>query len=95
MRKPYTEPVITSAYMERPPAAELLEALELREVPDAGKIWLYVPKDQGVFLETREIQGLPLVTDSQIYTDLKNTGLRGPDQAAALRDAADFCHPSP
>lgn len=92
MRKPYTEPVITSAYVERPPDAELLEALQLREVPDAGKIWLYVPKDEGVFLETHEVEGLTLVTDAQIYADLKNTGLRGPDQAAALRDTAEFCH---
>ena len=95
MRKPHTEPVITSAYLDRPPDADLLSKLEFREVPDAGKIWLYVPKDDGVFREVRQIQGLPVVTDAQIYADLKNTGLRGPDQATALRSLPDFCHQPP
>lgn len=95
MRKPHAEPVITSAYVDRPPDADLLNELDLREVPDAGKIWLYVPKDEGVFYELREIQGLPVVTDAQIYADLKNTGLRGPDQAAALRSLPDFCQQAP
>ena len=95
MRKPYAEPVVTTAYVDRPPATDLLDELQLREVPDAGKIWLYVPKDDGVFREVRDVQGLPVVTDAQIYADLKNTGLRGPDQAAALRVLADFCHQLP
>ncbi len=81
--------------MDRPPDADLLSKLEFREVPDAGKIWLYVPKDDGVFREVRQIQGLPVVTDAQIYADLKNTGLRGPDQATALRSLPDFCHQPP
>lgn len=31
----------------------------------------YVPKGEGVFLKTREVEGLPLVTDTQIDADLK------------------------
>ena len=91
LRHPYTEPVVTSAYVARLPEAATLERLGLRPVSDAGKVWLLVPDDEGVFLETRTIQELPLATDAQIYLDLQKTGLRGPDQAAALRNWEGFC----
>jgi hypothetical protein len=91
LRHPYTEPVVTSAYVARLPEAATLERLGLRPVNDAGKVWLYVPTDEGVFLETQTVQDLSLATDAQIYLDLQSTGLRGPDQAAALRNWEGFC----
>ncbi len=91
LRHPYTEPVVTSAYVARLPDTATLDQLGLRPVTDAGKVWLLVPDDEGVFLETQTIQDLPLATDAQIYLDLQRTGLRGPDQAAALRNWEGFC----
>ena len=91
LRQPYTEPVVASAYVARLPEAVTLERLGLRPVNDAGKVWLYVPTDEGVFLETQIVQDLPLATDAQIYLDLQRTGLRGPEQAAALRHWEGFC----
>ena len=91
LRHPYTEPVIASAYVARPPETATLERLGLRPVNDAGKVWLYVPDDEGVFLETQTVQDLPLASDAQIYIDLQKTGLRGPDQADALRNWEGFC----
>jgi Transcriptional regulator, AbiEi antitoxin, Type IV TA system len=91
LRYPYTEPVVTSAYVGRLPQAATLDRLGLRQVTDAGKVWLMLPDDQGVFLETQTIQGLSLATDAQIYLDLQKTGLRGPEQAAALRNWEGFC----
>lgn len=70
-----------------------LESIGLRPVDEAGKVWLHVPADEGVFLETQPIQELPLASDAQIYLDLLKTGLRGPDQAAALRNWEGFCRP--
>lgn len=93
LRQPYTEPVVTSAYVARHPETATLEQLGLRQVDDAGKVWLFVPEDDGVFLETRTIQDLPIVTDAQIYIDLLHTGLRGPDAAASLRNWEGFCRP--
>ncbi|MCX6927253.1 MAG: type IV toxin-antitoxin system AbiEi family antitoxin, partial [Verrucomicrobia bacterium] len=93
LRHPYTEPVIASAYVARLPEAATLERLSLRSVNDAGKVWLYVADDDGVFLETQTVQDLPLVSDAQIYLDLQQTGLRGPDQANALRNWEGFCRP--
>lgn len=91
LRYPYTEPPLVSAYVPRHPGDALLKQIGLRPVPDGGRIWLHVPDDDGVFLETQEIRGLPLVTDAQIYLDLVRTGLRGPDQAKALREWEGFC----
>jgi hypothetical protein len=91
LRHPYTEPVVASAYVARWPEAATLDRLGLRPVDDAGKVWLHVPDDEGLFLETRTVQDLPLVSDAQIYVDLQGTGLRGPDQAAALRNWEGFC----
>jgi len=93
VRHPYTEPVITSAYVARLPEAATLEQLGFRSVSDAGKVCLFVPDDEGVFLETQQVRDLPLASDAQIYLDLQNSGLRGPDQAHALREWSGFCHP--
>lgn len=91
LRHPYTEPVITSAYVARLPEAATLERLGFRPVTDAGKVCLFIPNDEGVFLETQQVQDFALASDAQIYLDLQQTGLRGPDQAAALRQWEGFC----
>ena len=91
LRHPYTEPIITTAYVTRLPETATLEQLSFRPVTDAGKVCLLVPDDEGVFLETQQVQGLSLATDAQIYVDLQKTGLRGPDQANALRNWEGFC----
>ncbi|MCX6858373.1 MAG: hypothetical protein NTV80_26135 [Verrucomicrobia bacterium] len=92
-RHPYTEPVVCSAYVARLPAAATLEQLGLRSVTEGGKLWLHVPDDDGVLTETQTCNNLTLVSDAQIYLDLKRTGLRGPDAAAALREWEGFCRP--
>jgi hypothetical protein len=93
LRRPYTEPTVISAYVSAPLTDALLEKIGLRAVAEAGNVWLHVPDDEGVFLETRVLKELPLVTDAQVYLDLQGTGLRGPDQAAALREWQGFCRP--
>ncbi|MDO8540706.1 MAG: hypothetical protein Q7S40_09750 [Opitutaceae bacterium] len=93
LRKPYTEPPVMSLYLSRLPSPGFLESLGLRPVSDAGRVWFHLPNDEGVFLERRTVNNLPLVTDAQIYLDLQRTGLRGPEQAAALREWEGFCRP--
>jgi hypothetical protein len=93
LRHPYTEPIITSAYVQRLPDKATLQQLGFRSVADVGKVWLYIPDDEGVFLETQQLNGLELASDAQIVVDLQGTGLRGPDQATALRQWEGFCLP--
>lgn len=93
LRHPYTEPVITSAYVPQLPDSATLQQLGFRTVQDVGKVWLYIPDDEGVFFETQDVRGLHLASDAQIVVDLQGTGLRGPDQASALRRWEGFCLP--
>lgn len=92
-RHPYTEPVVCSAYVQRLPDTAALESLGLRPVEEGGKVWLHIPKEDGVFIEKQisPKHALPLVSDAQIYVDLKDTGLRGPEAANALRGSNFFC----
>jgi hypothetical protein len=91
LRHAYGNVPIVSAYCGRFPTADEEKFVGLRRVPSGGKIWLIQPIDPGVFRETREVNGVPLVSDAQIYLDLLQVGLRGPDQADALRKWEGFC----
>jgi hypothetical protein len=93
LRFPYTQPPLLSAYRRHPLTQEEQSALNLREVSDGGRLCIIVPRDEGVFQEIRRVNGIPIVCDVQIYLDLLQVGLRGPDQAKALKDWEGFCQP--
>jgi hypothetical protein len=89
-RHPYTELPIVSAYCRKFPDERLTDELGLREVNNGGRLWLIAPRDEGVFQATQIRDEFPLVCDSQIYIDLLQVGLRGPDAARALREWEGF-----
>lgn len=90
LRHPYTDAPMVSAYVEALPGAEVLKSLTAREVPDGGRLWLLLSKDDGVFQFTQTVNDLTLVSDAQIYLDLLQVGQRGPDAAEALRHWEQF-----
>lgn len=91
LRHPYTLPPVVTAYVKHFPETDALEKkLLARRVPEGGRLWLVVPKDEGVFQETQRVEGLTLAADVQIYLDLLRAGLRGEEQAAELRKWPDF-----
>jgi hypothetical protein len=90
LRYPYTTTPICSVYRSHPLTAEETEDMGLREVSSGGKVWVIVPRDAGVFQFTRTVNAFPVVADVQIYLDLLQVGLRGPDQARALRAWSGF-----
>ena len=90
-RHQYSELPVVSVYRTRFPDADEQAALGLRKVTQGGRLWIIVPRDEGVFQATRTVDGLPLVCDAQIYLDLLQAGLRGPDAARALREWEGFC----
>jgi hypothetical protein len=94
LRHPYTIPPVVSAYVSEFADAQVERALNGRRVADGGKLWLIVPKDEGVFRETQTAAGLTVACDAQIYLDLLQVGLRGPDQAKALREWEGFGKPT-
>lgn len=90
LRHPYTIPPLVSAYVARFPGEQVERELRARQVSDGGTLWLAVPKDDGVFRETQRVGEFTLACDAQIYLDLLRTGLRGPEQAKALREWDGF-----
>lgn len=90
LRHPYTTPPVVSAYVPLFPEEQVERELGARQVADGGTLWLVVPADEGVFRETQRVGQFALVCDAQIYLDLLHAGLRGPDQARALREWEGF-----
>lgn len=90
LRYPYADVPVVTAYRREFPTEDDQRALNYRAVDDGGKIWIAIPRDDGVFRNIQHVEGLPLVTDVQIYLDLIHAGLRGPDQAKALRQWEGF-----
>jgi len=90
LRHPYTIPPVVSAYVARFPGEQIERELRARQVSDGGTLWLVAPKDDGVFRETQRVGEFTLACDAQIYLDLLRAGLRGPDQAKALREWKGF-----
>lgn len=91
LRHPYTLPPVVTVYVNRFPDAVALEKkLLARRVEDGGRLWLVVPKDEGLLRETQVVDGFTLASDVQIYLDLLRAGQRGDEQAAELRKWPDF-----
>jgi hypothetical protein len=90
LRHPYTTSPVVSAYVARLPGEQIERELRTRQVAEGGTLWLVVPKDDGVFRETQQVGDFTLACDAQIYLDLLRAGLRGPEQAKALREWDGF-----
>lgn len=90
LRYPYTQSGICSAYCARTLNKEELALADFHEVATGGSLWLIIPREQGVFQCKQKVRGFPLVSDVQIYLDLLQVGLRGPDQAEVLRNWEGF-----
>jgi len=93
LRFPYADVSVVSAYVAERPVTSTVDILGVREVTSGGKLWLITPKDSGVFQAIQRVDGFPIVSDVQIYLDLLQVGLRGPDQAEALRSWTGFRKP--
>jgi hypothetical protein len=61
--------------------SEIAGQLGLKEVTSGPNITLLKAYDEGVFYGTREINGLDVVSDVQLYLDLKNYQGRGEEAA--------------
>ncbi len=73
-----------SAYIA-PPIEPWLEAVAARPVGSGANLRLILPRDEGVFYDVRDCDGVQVVTPVQAYVDLVRTGGRGEEAAAALR----------
>jgi len=62
-----------------------VKVLDLKPVEFGGTIHLLKPYDSGIFYKTREIDGVKIVSNMQLYLDLYNYPARGREQAEFLR----------
>jgi hypothetical protein len=61
--------------------SEIAGQIGLKEVTSGPNVTLLKPYDEGVFYGTKEINGLNVVSDVQLYLDLKNYQGRGEEAA--------------
>jgi hypothetical protein len=81
---PFTAYTRASAYLDGR-VEEIAEAIGLKTVDSGANVSLLLPYDDGVFLGLREIGGTSVVSDVQLYLDLKSNKGRG-------EEAADFLY---
>ena len=82
LRAPYMETRMVMAYTERIPD----NLPGLFPVESDGNVILYIPQNAGFLYGGNEVDGLPVVSDVQLYLDLKRMPGRNQDQADYLRD---------
>ena len=70
MRHPYADVPVVTAYRRAFSTEEEQRILDYRVIADGGKVWIAVPRDDGVFRNIQQVQGFPLVSDARIYLDL-------------------------
>ncbi len=63
----------------------LTKSLDWKLVTSGANVSLLVPYDEGVFFDSRDMDGTQLVTPVQIYLDLQNYRNRGQEAAQAIR----------
>ena len=83
LRAPYMESRTVMAYVEQIPD----NLSGLFPVESDGNVILYIPQNTGFFFGGKEVDGLPVVSDVQLYLDLKRMPGRNADQADYLRDS--------
>ncbi len=91
LRRPHTSTDIVTLYVDAFPEDRLIhEKLLGRRVESGGTLRLVEPKDKGVFIGKQLSNGLPVVSDIQLYLDLIDAGMRGDEAARELRNWAEF-----
>jgi Transcriptional regulator, AbiEi antitoxin, Type IV TA system len=67
----------------------LTVSLGWKQVTSGSNVSLLIPYDEGVFFDSREIEGIQLATSVQIYLDLQNYRGCGREAAQAIRKVID------
>jgi len=82
---PYVRPTTLEVYVrDKQHVEEISEVLNAKPTEGRGNIRLVIPYDEGVFYGVRDIHGVKVVSDIQLYVDLKNYPGRGEEAAQAI-----------
>jgi len=80
---PMTRFIRTQVYWEGDPA-ELAQGVGLRPAEVGANVQIIVPRDEGVFFDQEEHDGVPVVAPLQLYLDLQQEPARGAEAAEHL-----------
>lgn len=67
---------------------QLVKEMDLRPTTSGANVLILDPYDEGVFAGTREIQGVRVVSEIQLFVDLFRNPARGQEQAEAVFERA-------
>ena len=82
---PYVRPTNIHFYIgNRRDVDHYVAKLDLRPVETGGNISMVLPYDEGVFYKTKDIKGLKVVSNVQLYVDLMNYPARGEEAAQGI-----------
>jgi len=84
---PYVRPASLYFYVEND-MERWVERLGLQPAELGGNVYLVRPYDEGVFYGMRDIRGVCIVSNIQLYVDLYNYPARGREAAEHLRREA-------
>ena len=82
---PYVRPVDLHFYVPNKETAEgIAGELGLNPIPRGGNIKFVIPYNDGVFYGEREVKGVKVVSNIQLYVDLYNYPARGEEASSRL-----------
>jgi hypothetical protein len=82
---PYVRPVSVDIYVaSRKDTNDIVRTLELRPVERGGDVRLVSPSDSGVFYAAHSIDGIRVVSNTQLYVDLVNYPARGEEASSKI-----------
>jgi len=76
---------IVTFYIDGPLSNDLIKALGFREEERGANVWLVVPKDEGIFHGSKEVEGVNCAHPVQVYLDLFGHPERAMEAAGNLR----------
>jgi hypothetical protein len=87
---PFVRPANVHIYVNNDEdAGKLAGSLGLMPVEEKGNVKLAIARSKGVFYGAREVEGIKVVSDVQLYVDLLNYPARGEEAAGEVYKAIE------
>jgi hypothetical protein len=82
---PYVRPVDIHLYVPTKQDAEIIaKAIDAKPTDGIGNVKIVLPYDEQIFYGTREVEGIKVVSNVQLFVDLWNYTSRGEDAARRI-----------
>jgi hypothetical protein len=72
-------------YLDSFDSLDILTSVGFRQEQPGANVWIVIPKDEGVFQGSKEVEGIPCVHPVQVYIDLSGHPERAKEAADQIR----------